>query len=178
MEINDGWGHTCSAVMTTLPLQKLLLQHRRSTAGSVARSCLARYGRTKDAIKLHLMLDHHGCLPGWACITEGEGQRQCGAIVTRSILVGLPRGDSLFFGSSAIRVDMFLFSLVRDTPPGVRLAPIRRRRPKPRQGCPGPRRPDGACSQVTLSAPRSRVGLLAIAAAAALPGPSARKSST
>jgi len=31
----------------------------------------ARYGRTKGAIKLHLMLDHQGCLPGWACITEG-----------------------------------------------------------------------------------------------------------
>ena len=33
----------------------------------------ARYGRTKGAVKLHLMLDHQGCLPGCACITEGEG---------------------------------------------------------------------------------------------------------
>lgn len=32
----------------------------------------ARYGRTKGAVKLHLMLDHQGCLPGWACITEGK----------------------------------------------------------------------------------------------------------
>lgn len=32
----------------------------------------ARYGRTKGAVKLHLMLDHQGCLPGWACITEGN----------------------------------------------------------------------------------------------------------
>jgi hypothetical protein len=32
----------------------------------------ARYGRTKGAIKLHLMLDHQGCLPGWACVTEGK----------------------------------------------------------------------------------------------------------
>ena len=32
----------------------------------------ARYGRTKGAIKLHMMLDHQGCLPGWACITEGK----------------------------------------------------------------------------------------------------------
>jgi len=32
----------------------------------------AKYGRTKGAIKLHLMLDHQGCLPGWACITEGK----------------------------------------------------------------------------------------------------------
>lgn len=32
----------------------------------------ARYGRTKGAVKLHLMLDHQGCLPGWACITEAK----------------------------------------------------------------------------------------------------------
>ena len=32
----------------------------------------ARYGRTKGAVKLHLMLDHQGCLPGWACITAGK----------------------------------------------------------------------------------------------------------
>jgi hypothetical protein len=32
----------------------------------------ARYGRTKGAVKLHLMLDHQGCLPGWVCITEGR----------------------------------------------------------------------------------------------------------
>ena len=32
----------------------------------------AKYGRTKGAVKLHLMLDHQGCLPGWACITEGK----------------------------------------------------------------------------------------------------------
>ena len=32
----------------------------------------ARYGRTKGAVKLPLMLDHQGCLPGWACITEAK----------------------------------------------------------------------------------------------------------
>jgi len=32
----------------------------------------AKYGRIKGAIKLHLMLDHQGCLPSWACITEGK----------------------------------------------------------------------------------------------------------
>lgn len=32
----------------------------------------ARFGRTKGAVKLHLMLDHQGCLPAWACITEGR----------------------------------------------------------------------------------------------------------
>ncbi len=32
----------------------------------------ARFVRTKGAIKLHLQLDHHGCLPCWALITEGD----------------------------------------------------------------------------------------------------------
>ena len=31
----------------------------------------ARFRRTKGAVKLHLMLDHHGCLPCWALVTEG-----------------------------------------------------------------------------------------------------------
>lgn len=32
----------------------------------------ARYGRTKGALKLHLVLDHDGCLPCYAVITEGK----------------------------------------------------------------------------------------------------------
>ena len=32
----------------------------------------ARFRRTKGAIKLHLMLDHQGCLPSWALVTEGK----------------------------------------------------------------------------------------------------------
>jgi len=32
----------------------------------------ARFVRTKGAIKLHLQLDHQGCLPCWALITDGE----------------------------------------------------------------------------------------------------------
>ena len=31
-----------------------------------------RNGLTKGAIELHLTLDHQGCLPGWAYITEGK----------------------------------------------------------------------------------------------------------
>jgi hypothetical protein len=31
----------------------------------------ARFRRTKGAVKLHLMLDHQGCLPCWALVTEG-----------------------------------------------------------------------------------------------------------
>jgi len=32
----------------------------------------ARFQRTKGAIKLHLQLDHQGCLPCWALITDGD----------------------------------------------------------------------------------------------------------
>ncbi len=32
----------------------------------------ARFQRTKGAIKLHLQLDHQGCLPCWACVTDGN----------------------------------------------------------------------------------------------------------
>jgi len=32
----------------------------------------ARFRRTKGAVKLHLMLDHQGCLPCWALVTEGR----------------------------------------------------------------------------------------------------------
>jgi len=32
----------------------------------------ARFRRTKGAIKLHLQLDHQGCLPCWACVTDGQ----------------------------------------------------------------------------------------------------------
>jgi len=32
----------------------------------------AKFRRTKGAIKLHLLLDHQGCLPCWALVTEGK----------------------------------------------------------------------------------------------------------
>lgn len=32
----------------------------------------ARFRRTKGAIKLHLLLDHQGCLPCWALVTDGK----------------------------------------------------------------------------------------------------------
>lgn len=32
----------------------------------------AKFRRTKGAVKLHLLLDHQGCLPSWALITEGN----------------------------------------------------------------------------------------------------------
>ena len=32
----------------------------------------ARFQRTKGAVKLHLQLDHHGCLPCWSLVTDGD----------------------------------------------------------------------------------------------------------
>lgn len=47
----------------------------------------AKYGRKKGAIKLHLMLDHQGCLPSWAHITGGKVHD-----VTPARLLRLPPG--------------------------------------------------------------------------------------
>jgi len=49
----------------------------RSLDSTVIDLCLkvfdwARFRRTKGAIKLHLQLDHQGCLPCWALITDGK----------------------------------------------------------------------------------------------------------
>jgi len=49
----------------------------RSLDASVIDLCLstfdwARFRRTKGAIKLHLLLDHQGCLPNWALVTDGK----------------------------------------------------------------------------------------------------------
>lgn len=49
----------------------------RSLDASTIDLCLsvfdwAKFRRTKGAIKLHLMLDHQGCLPCWALVTDGK----------------------------------------------------------------------------------------------------------
>jgi hypothetical protein len=49
----------------------------RSLDASTIDLCLsmfdwARFRRTKGAVKLHLLLDHQGCLPCWAWITDGK----------------------------------------------------------------------------------------------------------
>lgn len=48
-----------------------------SIDASVIELCLgmfdwARFRQTKGAIKLHLQLDHQGCLPCWAMVTDGK----------------------------------------------------------------------------------------------------------
>lgn len=49
----------------------------RTLDASVIDLCLktfdwARFRRTKGAVKLHLLLDHQGCLPCWALVTDGK----------------------------------------------------------------------------------------------------------
>ena len=49
----------------------------RSLDTSIIELCVkvfdwARFQRTKGAVKLHLQLDHQGCLPCWALVTDGD----------------------------------------------------------------------------------------------------------
>jgi hypothetical protein len=66
--------------VATAALQKRRFRFKnplRSLDASTLNLCLsvfdwARFRRTKGAIKLHLLLDHQGCLPCWALITDGK----------------------------------------------------------------------------------------------------------
>jgi len=64
----------------------------------------ARYRRTKGAVKLHLMLDHQGCLPCWALVSEGRTHEIHAARTLRfapGTIVVVDRGyfDYALFGS-------------------------------------------------------------------------------
>jgi len=64
----------------------------------------ARFRRTKGAVKLHLMLDHQGCLPCWALVTEGAVHEVNAARTLRfapGTIVAVDRGyvDYALFGS-------------------------------------------------------------------------------
>ncbi len=54
-----------------------------SLEASVIDLCLSRYDwakfrRAKGAVKLHLLLDHDGCLPSYAVITDGKTHEPSG----------------------------------------------------------------------------------------------------
>ena len=64
----------------------------------------ARFRRTKGAVKLHLMLDHQGCLPSWALVTEGASHEVKAARTLRfepGTIVAVDRGhvDYALFGA-------------------------------------------------------------------------------
>jgi hypothetical protein len=67
----------CQALAATKQRKFRFKNPLRSLDASVIDLCLsvfdwARFRRTKGAIKLHLLLDHQGCLPCWALVTEGK----------------------------------------------------------------------------------------------------------
>ncbi len=68
---------SCQVLATTKRRRFRFKHPLRSLDASVIELCIevfdwARFQRTKGAIKLHLQLDHQGCLPCWALVTDGD----------------------------------------------------------------------------------------------------------
>jgi Transposase DDE domain/Domain of unknown function (DUF4372) len=68
---------SCQALAATKKCRFRFKHPLRSLDTSVIELCIkvfdwARFQRTKGAIKLHLQLDHQGCLPCWALVTDGD----------------------------------------------------------------------------------------------------------
>ena len=68
---------SCQAVAATKQRRFRFKHPLRSLDATVIELCIkvfdwARFQRTKGAIKLHLQLDHQGCLPCWALVTDGD----------------------------------------------------------------------------------------------------------
>ena len=68
---------SCQALAVTKKRRFRFKNPLRSVDSSVIELCIkvfdwARFQRTKGAIKLHLQLDHQGCLPCWALVTDGD----------------------------------------------------------------------------------------------------------
>ncbi len=68
---------SCQALAATKKRRFRFKHPLRSLDASVIELCVkvfdwAKFQRTKGAIKLHLQLDHQGCLPCWALVTDGD----------------------------------------------------------------------------------------------------------
>ncbi len=72
-----------------------------SLEASIRALCLtmkdwAQFRRTQGAVKLHLRLDHDGCLPGYAVLTEGRPHQlrvACALAFPSGALVAMDRGE-------------------------------------------------------------------------------------
>ncbi len=90
------------------PGKKLRFKHKLySMDATVIELCAeifdwARFGRTKGAVKLHLMLDHDGCLPHFALITEGKV-----ADVTIAQQTEMPKGAIVVMDRGYIDYQLF-----------------------------------------------------------------------
>ncbi len=67
----------CQALAATKKRRFRFKHPLRSLDTSIIELCVkvfdwARFQRTKGAVKLHLQLDHQGCLPCWALVTDGD----------------------------------------------------------------------------------------------------------
>lgn len=67
----------CQEVAATKKRRFRFKHPLRSLDTSIIELCVkvfdwARFQRTKGAVKLHLQLDHQGCLPCWALVTDGD----------------------------------------------------------------------------------------------------------
>lgn len=68
---------SCQALAATKKRRFRFKHPLRSLDTSIIELCIevfdwARFQRTKGAIKLHLQLDHQGCLPCWGLVTDGD----------------------------------------------------------------------------------------------------------
>lgn len=68
---------SCQALAATKKRRFRFKHPLRSLDTSIIELCVkvfdwAKFQRTKGAIKLHLQLDHQGCLPCWALVTDGD----------------------------------------------------------------------------------------------------------
>jgi hypothetical protein len=68
---------SCQSLAVTKKRRFRFKHPLRSVDTSIIELCIkvfdwARFQRTKGAIKLHLQLDHQGCLPCWALVTDGD----------------------------------------------------------------------------------------------------------
>ena len=68
---------SCQSLAATKKRRFRFKHPLRSVDTSIIELCIkvfdwARFQRTKGAVKLHLQLDHQGCLPCWALVTDGD----------------------------------------------------------------------------------------------------------
>lgn len=68
---------SCQSLAATKQRRFRFKHPLRSVDTSIIELCIkvfdwARFQRTKGAVKLHLQLDHQGCLPCWALVTDGD----------------------------------------------------------------------------------------------------------
>jgi Transposase DDE domain/Domain of unknown function (DUF4372) len=68
---------SCQSLAATKKRRFRFKHPLRSVDTSIIELCIkvfdwAKFQRTKGAVKLHLQLDHQGCLPCWALVTDGD----------------------------------------------------------------------------------------------------------